>query len=392
MKRGEVVLIDWECSSQGDLQEVLEANQFEVVTVKWVPGDYEDNPNFEQALRAVLDNCCCLFVISFNYFPAVSKICEKRRIKYVSWIHDCPHLTLYSKTVFLECNYLFLFDSILYREFKSYGMKHVYYLPLSVNIKRLQALFEGKTLSWENQVSFVGSLYENNFYDQVAYFPEELKGWLDGIMQAQKEVYGYNFLHDLLDETHMKEIRKYVQCGLDERFFVSDGKIFADLFLGQKVTNMERIELLTKLSKICPITLCSGSRMAQVPENIKEMGYVDYATEMPLVFRQSKINLNISLRSIQAGVPLRVYDILGAGGFVITNYQADLIQNGFIAGEDLVVYESKKDLISKVEYFLSHEEERIEIAENGRKKVVMLHDFQRRVKEILKIIEKDGEE
>lgn len=392
MKKGEVVLIDWECNSQGDLQEALEANQLEVVTIKWIPGDYEDNPAFAQVLEETLNNCSCLFVVSFNYFPVVSKICEKRKIKYVSWVYDCPHLTLYSKTVFLKCNYLFLFDSILYGEFKSYGLKHVYYLPLAVNTKRLQALFEGKTFQWKNQVSFVGSLYENNFYDQVEYFPEELKGWLDGIMQAQKQVYGYNFLNELLDEVHMKEIRKYVQCGLNEHFFANDSKIFADLFLGQKVTNMERIEVLTELSKILPVTLYSGSQAEKIPGNIKNMGYIDYATEMPVVFWESKINLNISLRSIQAGVPLRVYDILGAGGFVISNYQADFIENGFVAGEDLVVYESKKDLIAKVDYFLSHEEERMEIAENGRRKVAMLHDFHRRVKEILEIMEKDREE
>ncbi len=392
MRKGEVVLIDWECNSQGDLQEALEENQLDVVTIKWILGDYEDNPVFEQLLKETLDNCSCLFVVSFNYFPVVSKICEKRKIKYVSWVYDCPHLTLYSKTVFLQCNYLFLFDSILYREFKSYGLKHVYYLPLAVNTKRLNALLGGKILHWKNQVSFVGSLYESNFYDQVEYFPEELKGWLDGIMQAQKEVYGYNFLNELLDETHMKEIRKYVQCGLNEHFFANDSKIFADLFLGQKVTNMERTELLEEISQISPVTLYTGSRAEKVSGNVKKMGYVDYATEMPVIFWESKINLNISLRSIQAGVPLRVYDILGAGGFVITNYQADLIGNGFVAGEDLIVYESKKDLISKVEYFLNHEEERTEIAENGKRKVAMMHDFGSRVKEILEIMEKDREE
>ena len=37
---------------------------------------------------------------------------------------------------------------------------------------------------------------------------------------------------------------------------------------------------------------------------------------MPEVFRKSKINLNITLRSIISGISLRVYDILGAGGSV----------------------------------------------------------------------------
>lgn len=386
MKKGEVVLIDWECNSQGDLQEALEENDLEVINVKWIPGDYEDNPAFEQVLKETLDNSFCLFVVSFNYFPVVSKICKERNMKYVSWVYDCPHLTLYSKTIFFQCNYLFLFDSLLYREFKAYGVEHVYYLPLAVNTKRLQGLLGEDSENWKQQVSFVGSLYEQNFYDRVEYFPEEVKGYLDGIMQAQKNVYGYNFLNELLDEPHMEIIRKYAQCRLDSRFFAKDSRIFADIFLGQKVTNLERIEVLSELSEIFPVTLYSGDQVGEPLAGIKEMGYIDYASEMPRVFRESKINLNISLRSIQAGVPLRVYDILGAGGFLLTNYQMDMIENGFVLGEDFVVYESKEDLVSKVEYYLKHEEERIQIAENGRKKVTMMHTYDSRVKCILEKI------
>lgn len=385
MKKGEVVLIDWECNSQGDLQEALEKNELEVITVKWAGGDYEENPVFEQRIKKALDNCSCLFVISFNYFPVVSKICEERKVKYVSWVYDSPHLTLYSKTIFSEWNYVFLFDSVLYQEFKAYGVKHIYYLPLAANTQRLNGLLGEETNEWEHEISFLGSLYERNYYDEINYLPEEIRGYLDGIMQAQKKVYGYNFLSELLDEEHMKEIRKHIQCGLDERFFVKDTRIFADLFLGQKVTHMERIELLSFLAKRYPVTLYSGSQL-EAMRNIEKFDYVDYATQMPRVFRKSRINLNISLRSIQTGVPLRVYDILGAGGFLLTNYQADLIENGFVLGEDLVVYESKEDLLCKTDYYLNHEEERLQIAENGRRKVALLHTYDNRVRCILEKI------
>ena len=87
-------------------------------------------------------------------------------------------------------------------------------------------------------------------------------------------------------------------------------------------------------------------------------------------------------------VPLRVYDILGAGGFLITNYQPDLAENGFVLGEDLVVYESKEDLLCKVDYYLKHEEERLQIAANGQRKVAMLHTYDNRVKFILEKMDK----
>lgn len=67
-------------------------------------------------------------------------------------------------------------------------------------------------------------------------------------------------------------------------------------------------------------------------------------------------------------IPLRVYDILGAGGFCLTNYQEDIVQL-FKAGEELVVFTNKDDMFNKVEYYLSHEKERLEIALNGREAV-----------------------
>lgn len=56
-------------------------------------------------------------------------------------------------------------------------------------------------------------------------------------------------------------------------------------------------------------------------KNIYNKGILDYYNNMPVVFCNSKINLNISLRTIRNGIPLRAMDIMGAGGFLISNYQ-----------------------------------------------------------------------
>ena len=103
---------------------------------------------------------------------------------------------------------------------------------------------------------------------------------------------------------------------------------------------------------------------------------------MPLVFKQSRINLNIALRGIKSGIPLRAYDIMGAGGFLLSNFQADFLEY-FIPGEDFVYYESKEDLLKKVDYYLAHEEERKAIARNGYDRVSAGHTYRHRVREML---------
>ena len=103
---------------------------------------------------------------------------------------------------------------------------------------------------------------------------------------------------------------------------------------------------------------------------------------MPLVFKQSKINLNISLRSIKSGIPQRAFDIMGSGGFLLSNFQADFLDD-FIPGEDFDYYESKDDLLAKIDYYLAHEKERQAIAKNGHDKTAAAHTYRHRVREML---------
>jgi spore maturation protein CgeB len=106
---------------------------------------------------------------------------------------------------------------------------------------------------------------------------------------------------------------------------------------------------------------------------------------MPYVFKLSKINLNITLRSIQHAIPLRVYDILGAGGFLLSNYQVDLARH-FTPDEDFVYYEDRKDLLNKIDYYLKHDDERMAIAQNAHNKIKEAHTFDVRVKQIIDIV------
>ena len=109
---------------------------------------------------------------------------------------------------------------------------------------------------------------------------------------------------------------------------------------------------------------------------------MDYYKQMPSAFHNAKINLNISLKVIQSGIPLRVFDVLGCGGFLITNYQHEIAEC-FENGRELVIYEDIPDLIVKVNYYLTHENERLRIAQNGYEKVKSEYTFEKRMKSIL---------
>ena len=147
---------------------------------------------------------------------------------------------------------------------------------------------------------------------------------------------------------------------------------------------MERSQFLTMIGEKYEVNLYTGDKNFKA-KGINNRGKVEYYSEMPYVFKNSDINLNITLRSIQRGMPLRCIDIMGCEGFLLTNYQEDFLRF-FSPGEDYVFYDSRQDLMDKIEYYLLHEDERQAIAQRGYEKIKAGHTYRHRLEEIFDIV------
>ena len=69
------------------------------------------------------------FAFTINFFPWLSDVCQLLNITYISLIVDSPVLELYSNAISNSVNKIFLFDKMLFNEFKQYnkeiGRAHV---------------------------------------------------------------------------------------------------------------------------------------------------------------------------------------------------------------------------------------------------------------------------
>ena len=116
------------------------------------------------------------------------------------------------------------------------------------------------------------------------------------------------------------------------------GRRELEFMLACETTGRERYLALALLSKHFQVDLYSNNRDDRL-KDVRYRGYADYYTQMPQIFASSRINLNISLKTIRTGIPLRVIDVMGCGGFVLTNYQHEITEY-FAVGEECVVYEN----------------------------------------------------
>lgn len=381
-----ILIYRWNSYNYVDIVANLQAMGHTVELIEHTLVSYDEDEVFAARLKGILTEAEIPydFVFTVNYYAVISDTCQRCGVKYVIWTCDNPLISMYHRSFFNDCNYVFTFDRTNYIEFKEMGAKHIWYLPLAVDAERQDALLQDADdlYLFANDIAFVGSLYERNTYDKLeASLPNYLRGYFDAVIEAQLNISGGNIIESMLTVDVLQQVEEYFKLDKSEGSFADLGLIFSTTVLGFKVAAVERRRALAALARKYQVAIYTGSNTADLPR-VEYRGSVDYWSQMPKVFHASKINLNFTIPNIKSGLPLRIWDVLGAGGFLMTNYQAEL-PSYFEIGKDLVCFESEQELVEKCGYYLTHEEERREIAENGYQKVKAGHSIRARLEELL---------
>lgn len=342
-----------------------------------------------KGLNELLKQDTYSFVFSINFFPSVSDVCNIWGIPYLCLIVDSPVLELFSTSLANPCNKIFLFDRQLYNDFHHINPDGIFHIPLATNVRDNYATTTMASAAdrarFSSDISFIGSLYsEKCLYNQIT-LPEKMRGYVDGLIEAQLLVYGYNFIEECVTPELIEAFCKVRPelINFPDSMKVDTKAVIAQHIISVKVAEQERLRYLKVLSEHFNVDLYTGSDTSSMPL-IHNRGFAKTNTEMPIIFHQSKINLNLTAKSIRSGLSLRIFDVLGCEGFLITNYQAELPEH-FNIGEDLEAYTSLDDLIGKCEYYLSHDKDRQEIAHNGFEKVKKYHTYDIRLTQMLEI-------
>ena len=307
-------------------------------------------------------------VFSVNYFPLVAQACMEHNIRYLSWSYDNPlDVQNIEDTLGFSTNYVFLFDKKQVAGYRNRGFRNVFHLPLAVNPDRLDkmTLTKEEYALYQSEISFVGALYQSSLGDYMSIMTDYAKGYIDSICEAQLKLYGCYLIDDLLTSQFLESINAHIRTlKPDTEFYLS--KEALSYACATQVTRKERLLLLSLLSSHYRLKLYSGEKNTLL-KNAEFMGTCNYMHQMPKIFKASDINLNITLKILQTGIPLRALDILGCGGFLLSNYQEELAEN-FEQEKEIVLYESIEDAYAKADFYLKHSDIREEIARNGYEK------------------------
>ena len=326
--------------------------------------------------------------VTYDFCMNIAQVCFEAGIPYISWVFDSPHRVLYTHYAFYPCNYIFVFDRKQKERLRQIGIQNVYYMPLGVMPNKVNTMLCETKEEEKADIVFAGRLYKESSNEFIMQKGEERiiksieKNVEECLLCWDKNISIYGKMEEDCIEyfnwINTEKIWKKFPYITDQ--FCYEGEITCKL-----IANRERIIILNTLAEKYDMRFYTDCKETEeLSPKVKIMPALEYE-EISKVYRNSKININITLHSIETGIPQRVFDVMTAGGFMLSNYQEEL-EELFVPGEDIVLYHNLEELEEKVEYYLTHEEERKRIARNGQRKVIKYHDMHDRMRTIMEFV------
>lgn len=339
--------------------------------------DWEEDVIFEEKIEKQIQDNVYDAVFSVNFAPVISKVCQHRGIRYISWVYDSPMHIRNIEVMKNSCNEIYMFDWGQVQEYKKFGV-NMEHLPLAVDSEIFNLPMNDEIIKkYSAQISLVGKMYTTDYPKYTSPLGTETKKLLNDMISSQRDVYNDCFIPELLTDELLQKINaEYAKAGLD--FYIEKREL--EYMMLCETTSRERTVILSLLSKHFDTHLYTTEKPGI--DNLKVHGPVDYYKQMPYIFKLSDINLNISLKSIRTGIPLRCVDVLGCGGFLLSNYQEELVQY-LEVGKDCEVYGSFEEMYEKAAFYIKHEELRKQIARNGFMKAQEIFTFSNRIEQMI---------
>ncbi len=136
----------------------------------------------------------------------------------------------------------------------------------------------------------------------------------------------------------------------------------------------------------------SPSVLAEV---VQEEGRRVSTEETVKIFNASRINLNVHSSHYHEAIDPhgdfvnpRAFEIAACGAFQLVDKRSMLRE--VFTDQEVAVFEGLRDAKEQIRYFLDHEEDRLAVAERGRRRVLSEHTYVLRMKELLGTLYEQG--
>ena len=345
----------------------------------------EDSKKITYAIEEFAIEC----VTSYDFSESIAHACMDKNVPYISWVYDAPQKELYTPYALYPCNYIFVFDKMQLKRMQDIGIRNVFFMPLAIHGEKIKRELTMKSASNLCDVAFVGSTYYIDSTEKVVALAEarirnEINACMDKCFMKWGDEQG---LHETMSEECAVFFDSLGKVPIEERYpYITKEFYYEAAVLSRMIAYRERIHILNILAEKYDVRFYTFDKHTEdISKKVKICPGIKYDAGISCVYRDAKINLNNTLHCIETGACQRVFEVMAAGGFLISNYQKEL-EELFVPGKEIVLYHNEEELLELVEYYLTHEEERKEIARNGQRKVLAHHTLHTRFQRVMEMV------
>jgi spore maturation protein CgeB len=322
------------------------------------------------------------FIVSVNHIEGLPEACQQLHIPIITWEIDPSTAFIAPKSNKTANSYMYSYNRDNLSAYESASYQSVAHLPLATNPKvRFPVELTGEEdLKYFSDVSFVGaSMVDNSKRCEVAFastysscFPAERIGsgavLLRRLMEMQRQAPS-RFITPRLLERLSPEFR-----GLARDLNLEDPAMLA----GEIAASEKRLATLANIGSFSTRIWGDPDWKAVVQFGAEYMGYAGHFYELNKIYSGAKINLDVNRIYQMNIVPMRVFDVLACGGFILTEHSSELCEL-FEVGVHLETWRDFDELQDKIRWYLAHDKEREAIAKAGREWVLQRHTIEQRV-------------
>ena len=118
-----------------------------------------------------------------------------------------------------------------------------------------------------------------------------------------------------------------------------------------------------------------------LPDTPRAAGMLPYGPQLAEVYRRSPINLNITSLQMPTAVNQRVFDVPAAGGFLLTDSQADMAE--LFPPDARATFASADELSDQLSFYARRPDARSAVARAAQKHVLAHHTYAARLTDML---------
>jgi spore maturation protein CgeB len=335
-----------------------------------------------------LQNICARvepeFVFAINHSHGLAEACGAQDVPLVVWEIDPATDGLLPAGAAMNHVSIHTYRESNVERFRAAGFPHVNYTPLAANTVR-RSPGSGSYPSGP-ELCFVGA----SMVDQAHRFKQTfLDAWTSHFGgQEGARIQGEKMLDAILAAQRSRP-REYVIPQLLqrhlERFIDAVTPQLADdpvAMVAEMAAAERRLNVIARLGGAGIHVWGDPGWKLTVPAGVVYKGFAGHNQQLTNIYRRGKIHVDVNRLYQLDIVPMRIFDILACGGFVIAEHSPALEQL-FEVGVEIEAWRTIEELVAKVEFFRANPDKGAAIAARGLEAVRERHTIRGRVQEMI---------